>query len=78
MDDYIKARDAAGTPQGIIFAERLAALSPQDAAKEIADMFRLCADEDLASDIACDLQLDMVASLRIAKAIIRQRITSVP
>ena len=57
MKTYITARAEAGTPGGDEYAQRLEALPPADAADEIADMFQLCADEDLAIDISSDLQL---------------------
>ena len=57
MKDYITARAEAGTPIGDEYAQRLEAMLPADAADEIADMFQLCADEDLAIDISSDLQL---------------------
>jgi hypothetical protein len=57
MKDYITARAEASTHRGDEYAQRLEAMTPADAADEIADMFRLCADEDLAIDISRDLQL---------------------
>jgi hypothetical protein len=50
-------RSAAGTPAGIEYANRRAARPPDEAAAEIFKMFALCASEDLAGDIAGDLQL---------------------
>jgi hypothetical protein len=41
-------------------------MDPEDAAARIDGMFSLCADEDLAIDIACDLQLDRTKAELIA------------
>jgi hypothetical protein len=73
MKTYLDARAAAGTAKGIEYAKRLAALPPNEAADEISDMFVFCADEDLACDISCDLELDLAAAERIAVEIVRQR-----
>jgi hypothetical protein len=70
---YLKARREAGTEAGIEYAARLTTMPPDAAAKEIHDMFALCFDEDLADDIACDLQLPFEAAKPIAEAIIRLR-----
>jgi hypothetical protein len=69
---YLKARREAGTKAGNEYAARLAAMLPEDAAKEIYDMFALCFDEDLAEEIFYDLQLPSGAA-EIAEAIIRLR-----
>lgn len=69
---YLKARSEAGTPAGIEYAARLAAMPPDDAAKEIYDMFALCFDEDLEEEIFGDLQLPSGVA-EIAEAIIRLR-----
>jgi hypothetical protein len=71
--NYFDARRAAGTPAGIEYANRLAAMPPDEAAAEISRMFALCASEDLAGDIAGDLQLPDEVAKAIADAIIRQR-----
>lgn len=68
MKRYVTARREAGTAKGIAFAERLAAMPAAEAAAEIRDMFCLCAPEDLADEIACDLQLDFAVAERIAAA----------
>jgi hypothetical protein len=70
---YLKARNEAGTKAGDEYAARLAAMPPDDAAKEIYEMFALCFDKDLAVDISEDLQLPYEAAKRIAEAIVRQR-----
>ena len=71
--EYLAARRAAGTREGIAYAQRLEAMSPAGAAAEIAGMFCLCADEDLREDIACDLQLNRQSAERIAVEIRRGR-----
>jgi hypothetical protein len=63
---YLTARTEAGTSRGEEYALRLSAMPPAEAADEIADMFALCADEDLAVEIACDLQLDRATAELIA------------
>ena len=73
MKTYLQARREAGTPRGSEYAARLAAMPPDHAADEILDMFVLCADEDLATDIAIGLQIHPAAAERIAQAIMRKR-----
>ena len=70
---YLKARNEAGTKAGDEYAARLAAMPPDNAAKEIYDMFALCFDEDLEGEIFGDLQLPHEAAGPIAEAIIRLR-----
>jgi len=70
---YLTARREAGSPRGIEYAKRLAAMSPAEAVDEIADTFALCADEDLAEEIPCDLQLDPAAAKRIAREVVKMR-----
>jgi hypothetical protein len=72
-EEYLAARRRAGTPEGIAYAKRLEAISPAEAAAEIAGMFCLCADVDLGFEIACDLQLDGQSAERIAVEIRRDR-----
>jgi hypothetical protein len=67
--DYLIARKQAGSPEGEAFAARLEAMAPAEAAAAIADMFCLCADEDLEFDICCDLQLDRYKAAAIAAEI---------
>jgi hypothetical protein len=43
------------------------------AAAALLDMFALCADEDLAAEIACDLQLDPDAARPIAREMRKMR-----
>jgi hypothetical protein len=66
LKDYLAARTEAGTPRGEEYARRLSAMPLAEAADEIADMFALCADEDLAVDIARDLRLDRATAEPIA------------
>ena len=73
MKDILTARREAGTPRGVEYANRLAAMPPDEAGDEIYDMFALCADEDLADEISGDLQLHPKAATRIAIAIVRKR-----
>jgi hypothetical protein len=73
MKDYPTARSEAGSPRGIEYANRLAAMSPAEAADELFDMFALCADEDLRYDIAQDLELNPTVARQIAAEIIRKR-----
>jgi hypothetical protein len=70
---YLTARREAGSPRGIEYAKRLVAMSPADAADEIADMFALVVAEDLAEEIYWDLQLDLAAAKRIAQEIAKRR-----
>jgi hypothetical protein len=74
---YLKARREVGTPEGDAFADKLAAMSPIEAALEIYGMFLLCFDDDLAGEIACDLGLysDKYPGVaeKIALAIIAKR-----
>jgi hypothetical protein len=67
---YLKARREAATPTGIEYAARLAAMPPDDAARELYNMFALCFDEDLKEDTSCDLQLPYTVAAPIAEAII--------
>ena len=71
MKDSLTLRREAGTPRGVEFAQHLEALSPEDAADEIFDAFRLCADEDLAYEIRGDLGVRNAEA--IALAIARRR-----
>jgi len=71
MKDYLTMRRDAGTPRGNEFARRLDAMSPQDAADELYDAVRLCADEDLVCEIRDDFRVEN-AEL-IAAAILRRR-----
>jgi hypothetical protein len=71
-DDLLNARRQAGSPDGIAYADRLAAMPPEEAAAKIDGMFALCAWEDLAGEIAGDLQLPHEAAEKIADAIIRR------
>jgi hypothetical protein len=56
--EYVARRAEAGTPEGKAYTARLESLPPAEAAAEIGEMFVLCAPEDLASEISCDLQMD--------------------
>jgi hypothetical protein len=62
-------RPAPGTLAGIAYTEWLESLPPAEAAAEIEHMFALCAAEDLASDIASDLQMHPAKARLIADAI---------
>jgi hypothetical protein len=73
MIDYLTARRNAGTPRGDEYAQRLGAMPPADAADEIADMFQLCGDEDLAIDISEDLQLSRDKAEPIAAELRKMR-----
>ena len=56
--EYAARRAEAGTPEGIAYTAWLESLPPAEAAAEIGGMFALCAPEDRASEISCDLQMD--------------------
>jgi hypothetical protein len=73
LKSYLNARAEAGTPRGIEFARRLEAMPAADAADEIMEMFALCADEDLADEIACDLQFHRSVGALIAAEIVKRR-----
>ena len=73
MKDYLTARREAGTARGDEFVERLTRIPPSEAADEIMDMFSLCADEDLVSEISCDLQMPPWDVRPIAAEIVRRR-----
>jgi hypothetical protein len=73
MKDLLTARREAGTPRGIEYASRLAAMPPAEAATEIYDMFELAADEDVAGEMILDLQIHPHAAERIAVAVMRKR-----
>jgi hypothetical protein len=55
--DYLTMRDNADTPEGEAYARRLEAMPLAEAAAELDRLFCLCADEDLAAEINCDLDL---------------------
>jgi hypothetical protein len=48
---YLAAREQAGSPDGEAFNQRLREMGPQAAAKTVAGMFCLCADEDLEIEL---------------------------
>ena len=48
-------------------------MAPEEAADELFDMFSLCAAEDLALQIAEDLQLKPATARRIAAEILSRR-----
>ena len=76
--EYTARRAEAGTPKGKAYAARLKALPPAEAADEVRAMFALVASEDLAGEIANDLQLDPEKAERIAREIqaARQRLST--
>src|SRR5678815_2635053 len=59
-------RTQAGSPEGKAYAAWLTSLPPAEAAAEVRSMFAPCATEDLAGEIANDLQLDPEAAKLIA------------
>ena len=65
--EYLARRSEAGSPEGEAYAARLESLPPAEAAAEIRAMFALCATEDLAVEIAGDLQLDPEKAELIAR-----------
>ena len=73
MKDYLAARQEAGSARGIEYAHRLETMPPLEAADELYDMFCLCADEDLAIQIAEDLEISREASRRISAEILKIR-----
>jgi hypothetical protein len=73
MKTMLTVRWQAGSPRGIEFANRLQAMAPEEAADELFDMFSLCAAEDLALQIAEDLQLKPATARRIAAEILSRR-----
>jgi hypothetical protein len=66
--EYLTARRDAGTARGMAFAARLKAMGPHAAAAELDGMFALVAREDLAAEIAGDLQVDRESAVAIARA----------
>ena len=67
-------RTEAGSPEGREFAARLESMPPAEAADVIRPCFALCATEDLAGEIAGDLQLDP----EVAEAIARENSSDAP
>ena len=67
--EYTARRAEAGTPKGKAYAAHLQALPPAEAADEVRAIFALCATEDLAGEIATDLQLDPAKAELIAREI---------
>jgi hypothetical protein len=70
---YLKARAQAGTLEGTAYARRLEAMRPAEAAAELAGMYSLCFDEDLAGEIASELQLDREKARAIAAELVKLR-----
>jgi hypothetical protein len=66
--ELLTARREAGTAKGEALVARLKAMPPAAAAAELGEMFALVAREDLADEIACDLQMDRESAVPIARA----------
>src|SRR5260221_5428809 len=71
---YLKARARAGALEGTAYARRLEAMLPAEAAAELAGMYSLCFDEDLAGEIASELQLDREKARAIAAELMKHRL----
>jgi hypothetical protein len=71
--EYLARRAEAGTPKGEAYASYLESLHPAEAAAEVRAMFALCATEDLATEIAGDLQLNPEKAKLIAREIAASR-----
>jgi hypothetical protein len=71
----LRAVEALADSQAYAMPEgrKISALSPLEAAEALADVFCLCADEDLAVDISCDLQLDYAKAQVIASELVKLR-----
>lgn len=71
--EYLARRAEAGTPKGRAYSAGIESLPPGEASVEVRAMFALSATEDLAADIASDLQIDPAKAEMIAAEIATAR-----